>query len=82
MGLVLALCAVPLARLRPRQGRYARVWAAVLLFALYANLASAMRVWMERGAVSPALGLWYVHALFAACGALLLAWPRLRRRPA
>ena len=53
MGLVLALCAVPLARLRPRQGRYARVWLAVLLFALYANLASAMRVWMDRGVVSP-----------------------------
>ncbi|MFO1408853.1 MAG: LPS export ABC transporter permease LptF [Steroidobacteraceae bacterium] len=82
MCLVLALCAVPLARLRPRQGRYARVWAAVLLFALYANLASAVRVWMERDAVSPALGLWYVHALFAAFGGLLLAWPRLRRRPA
>jgi lipopolysaccharide export system permease protein len=82
MGVVLALCAVPLARLRPRQGRYARVALAVLLFALYANLASAVRVWMERGALSPSLGLWYVHALFAGVGALLVLWPRLRRRPA
>lgn len=80
MGVVLALCAVPLARLRPRQGRYARVWLAVLLFALYANLATAVRAWMERGALSPVLGLWYVHALFAAFGAALVFGPRLRRR--
>jgi lipopolysaccharide export system permease protein len=80
MGLVLALGAVPLARLRPRQGRYARVWLAVLLFALYANGASAVRVWMERGTVNPALGLWYVHALFVVIGAGMLAWPVLRRR--
>jgi lipopolysaccharide export system permease protein len=80
MGLVLALCAVPLARLRPRQGRYARVWLAVVLFALYANLASAMRVWMDRDVVSPALGLWYVHALFVLTGAVLLVLPLLQRR--
>ena len=80
MGLVLALCAVPLARLRPRQGRYARIWLAVVLFALYANLASAMRVWMELGVVNPGLGLWYVHALFVLVGVVLLALPRLQRR--
>ncbi|MCC7463530.1 MAG: LPS export ABC transporter permease LptF [Gammaproteobacteria bacterium] len=79
MGVVLSLCAVPLARLRPRQGRYARVWLAVLLFALYANLASAVRVWMERGMVSADWGLWYVHALFALAGVALLLRPRLRR---
>jgi lipopolysaccharide export system permease protein len=82
MGLVLALNAVPLARLRPRQGRYARVWVAVLLFALYANFASAMRVWMEKEMVSPALGLWYVHALFVLTGLAFMLWPRLRwQRP-
>ncbi len=80
MGVVLALCAVPLARLRPRQGRYARVWLAVLLFALYANLASAMRVWMERGTLSATFGLWYVHAAFALLGVGLVTWPRLRLR--
>jgi lipopolysaccharide export system permease protein len=80
MGLVLAVCAVPLAHLRPRQGRYARVWLAVVLFALYANLASAMRVWMERGAVSPALGLWYVHGLFLLAGVVLAVLPLLQRR--
>ena len=80
MGLVLALCAVPLARLRPRQGRYARVWLAVVLFAVYANLASAMRVWMERGVVNPGLGLWLVHGAFLLLGVTLAAGPALLRR--
>ena len=34
MTLVLTALAVPLGRLRPRQGRYAHVWIAVLVFAL------------------------------------------------
>ncbi|HET7755765.1 MAG TPA: LPS export ABC transporter permease LptF, partial [Steroidobacteraceae bacterium] len=33
--MVLALLAVPLARLKPRQGRYARVWLAVVIYFIY-----------------------------------------------
>ena len=51
MCLVLALLAVPLARLRPRQGRYARVWVAVLIFLLYSHLISVGKVWIARGTV-------------------------------
>jgi len=66
MVLVGAACALPLGRLRPRQGRYARVWQAVVLFAVYGNLTTAARTWYERGATPAALGLWWVHALFIA----------------
>jgi lipopolysaccharide export system permease protein len=66
MTLVLTALAVPLGRLRPRQGRYAHVWIAVLVFALYANLALAARTWLERGRIAPDLGLWWVHGLFLA----------------
>ena len=41
MALVLAVIAIPLARLRPRQGRYARIGYAVLIFFVYINLAIA-----------------------------------------
>jgi lipopolysaccharide export system permease protein len=84
MVLVIAACAVPLARLRPRQGRYSRVWLAVLLFAAYGNLATAARTWFERGVAPAALGMWWVHVLFALLAAALLGWPALRRhwRPA
>ncbi len=68
MVLVAALCAAPLGRLRPRQGRYARIWLAVLFFALYGNLAIAARTWFEHGTTPPAIGIWWVHVPFVALG--------------
>ena len=49
MVLVLAFIAVPLSALRPREGRYARVALAILLYFIYANLLSAAQVWIEKG---------------------------------
>lgn len=69
MTLVVALVALPVGRLRPRQGRFARVWLAVLLFAIYANVLQVGALWLERGVTPAWLGLWWVHALMA-----LLAW--------
>jgi lipopolysaccharide export system permease protein len=74
MVIVVALCAAPLGRLRPRQSRYARVWQAILFFAIYGNLAIASRTWFEHGATPAALGIWWVHVPF-----LLLAWYLARR---
>jgi len=61
MCLVLAVLAVPLSRLNPRQGRYARVWIAVLIFFLYYNLAAVGKSWISRGSVPPDIGLWWTH---------------------
>ena len=63
MVFVLALLAVPMARLRPRQGRYARLWIAIAVYFVYFSLASATRVWIERGSVPAWAGLWWVHAI-------------------
>ncbi len=83
---VLGLLAVPMARLRPRQGRHARVVWAVLLFAAYAGLLSAGRTMLERGETPQLLGLWWAHAaaLLLAAGMLLLprAGDALARRRA
>ena len=70
--LVLAFIAVPLSALRPREGRYARVAVAILLYFVYANLLSATQVWIEKGRLSPEVGTWWVHALFLAGGLLLI----------
>jgi lipopolysaccharide export system permease protein len=72
MVLVLALIAVPLAALRPREGRYARVAMAILVYFLYANLVSAAQVWIEKGRIPPEIGTWWVHAAFLAFGLVLL----------
>ena len=76
MGVVMALIGVPLARLRPRQGRYARVAFAILIFYLYIQLAIAGKLWLERGVTPEWLGLWWVHAGVALFGAALIHVPR------
>ncbi|MGH8197634.1 MAG: LPS export ABC transporter permease LptF [Steroidobacteraceae bacterium] len=72
MVLVLAFIAVPLSALRPREGRYARVAVAILLYFVYANLLSAAQVWIEKGRLPPQAGTWWVHALVALAGLMLL----------
>ena len=75
MCMVLALLAVPLARLRPRQGRYARVWIAVLIFFLYYALAAAGKTWISRGTVPEIVGLWWTHAVVALLALLVILGP-------
>lgn len=76
MCVALTLIAVPLSRLRPRQGRYARVWLAVLLYLVYSNLIAAGRVWIQRGTLPPSIGLWWTHVLVIAVAWFLLGAPR------
>lgn len=89
MVLVLAFIAVPLSALRPREGRYARVAIAILIYFLYANLVSAAQVWIEKGRIPPAIGAWWVHGIFLVVGLVLLnrqspiaLWGRGARGPA
>ena len=76
MCLVLAIVAVPLSRLNPRQGRYARFGLAVVLYLVYSNLVTAGRVWLERGTVPAEVGLWWTHLVVLAGALLLIASPR------
>jgi lipopolysaccharide export system permease protein len=89
MVLVLSLVAVPLAALRPREGRYARVAIAILIYFVYSNLVSAAQVWIEKGRLEPLVGTWWVHLLVVAVGLVLLhrqspltIWRRPARAPA
>jgi lipopolysaccharide export system permease protein len=72
MALVLTLVAVPLSRLRPRQGRYARVGFAIVLYFVYSNLVSAAKVWLERGELPPLIGVWWVHLAVLALGLFMV----------
>ena len=80
MCLVLALVAVPLARLRPRQGRYARVWVALLIFLFYSQLISVGKVMIARGTLPTVLGLWWTHAVVVALALLIIFAPQLTQR--
>jgi lipopolysaccharide export system permease protein len=74
--IVLGVLAVPLARLRPGQGRHARLPWAVLLFAVYAGLLTTGRLILERGDIPAVLGLWWVHGAVIALGVTGLKLPQ------
>lgn len=80
MCIVLTLLAVPLSKLRPREGRYARFLQAVLIYLVYSTLLTAGKVWIERGVVPEYLGLWWVHVLVAGLTLMSLFGPRLITR--
>ena len=89
MALILTIIAVPLSRLRPRQGRYGRVGFAILVYFVYLNLITAAKVWVEKGELSPLIGVWWVHLLALGLGLFLTLrqspprfWLALRSRVA
>ena len=71
MAVIVALLAVPLSALRPRQGRYARIGVVILVFFIYVNVLSAARTWIEKGWLSPSVGVWWTHAVVLAVTAYL-----------
>lgn len=77
--LLLMLIAVPLAHMRPRQGRYARLVPAILVYLIYFNLLGVARIWVSHGEVPATPGVWWVPALALGFG-LLLLWQRYGRR--
>jgi len=78
--IILGLLAIPLSRSRPRQGRYARLFAALLIYALYYNLASLGRTWVDQGRVAAIPGIWWVHLIPLIILVLMLSHPYLKHR--
>ena len=72
--LLLAMLAVPLSRSKPRQGRYAKLLVAMLLYAFYYNLLGISRTWVEQQSMG---SIWPVVAVLAAVVAVLYSpWQR------
>ncbi|MFO1349459.1 MAG: LPS export ABC transporter permease LptF [Gammaproteobacteria bacterium] len=66
--LLIAFIAPLLARARPREGRYGRLIAAILVYTIYVNLLGVGQAWLERDKVPPTLGLWWAHATLLLLG--------------
>jgi lipopolysaccharide export system permease protein len=64
MMIILALIAVPLSKSAPRQGRYAKMTIAILMYVVYSNLLVVARNWVRKDVVDPLIGMWWVHTLF------------------
>lgn len=59
--ILLAVLAVLLSRTSPRQGRFAKLFIAVLVFITYYNALGVAQSWVVRGEVSIQVGIWWVH---------------------
>ncbi len=75
--LLLALAAIPLSRSRPRQGRYAKMLLALVIYAFYFNLLDVSRSWVEQGSSNH---IWWVPGLLALLVAGLYIPVILRKR--
>ena len=90
--LLIAFLAPLLANAKPREGRYGRIVAAVLIYTIYVNLLGVGQTWLERQIIPKLLGLWWAHVALLLLGVVL--WysaygkssrkfkPRLRTRQA
>lgn len=75
MVLVLGLLALPLSKVEPRQGKFALLLPAILLYVIYANFMFIGRDWLISGKIPLWAGLWWLHGLFFIL-ALILIWFR------
>jgi len=73
---ILALIAVPLSRVKPRQGRYAKLVPAILIYMIYMDLMFVSQSWVQKGIVNSTIGMWWVHGLMLVIGGLFYAWKK------
>lgn len=72
--LLLALLAIPLSYVRPRQSRYGQFLPAILVYVIYVELLFTARDWIEQKTVPIQLGLWWVHGLLMLFIVFLFLW--------
>ncbi|WP_243989477.1 LPS export ABC transporter permease LptF [Thalassolituus sp. C2-1] len=77
---IVTLIAFPLSKVNPRQGRFARLFPAIVLFMVYISLLIAMTGMIEKRTLNPAIGLWSLHIVYLLIAAGLLLLPEWIRR--
>ncbi|SEN06025.1 lipopolysaccharide export system permease protein [Halomonas caseinilytica] len=71
MVFILTLLAMPLSRVNPRQGRFAKLLPAIFLYVAYLSLLLAALDAIARGSWSVTVGMWPIHAAFLAIGLMM-----------
>jgi len=70
--IILTFIAVPLSVVNPRQGKFAKMLPALMLFLGYFLLLTSMRSGVERQALPSAIGLWPIHISALLLGMIFL----------
>jgi len=85
-ALLLALLGVLISRTSPRQGRFAKLFLAILIYIIYNNIMSIARSWIEQNKIPVEIGIWWVHLIVFTVIAFMLyhqtAGRRFRLKPA
>lgn len=68
----LAIVAVPLSHIAPRQGRFGKVGYALVIYLVYINLIVMTRAQLEAGVIPMAINFWWVHLIFILFAAVLI----------
>lgn len=83
LAIVVTMLAVPLSRVNPRQGRYARLAPSIVLYLTYLSILSTVTSDVGKGDVGP-WAIWFVHLLFTLFALNLLIfgdfWSRVYNR--
>ncbi|KAA0020467.1 LPS export ABC transporter permease LptF [Salinicola corii] len=69
---ILTLLALPLSRVNPRQGRFAKLLPAIFLHISYLSLLLAAQDAIARGSLPPGIGMWPIHLVYLALGLFLI----------
>lgn len=72
MVFILTIIAVPLSRVNPRSGKFAKLLPAIIIYILYANFMFVARDAMVSGKIPLWLGLWWIHLLALLLGVFLI----------
>ena len=78
MVIIGTLLAVPLSRTNPRQGRFFKMFPAILLYILYYTFLGNVRSAMHSGKWPIVPGLWVVHIAFGLLALLLFNWENFK----
>ncbi len=69
---VLAMLAIPLSYIAPRQGRYGKIGISLIVFIVYLNLLGLTKSKLEDGSLPLWLNFWWVHLIFILLTMVLL----------
>jgi len=78
-AILMGLLGVPLSRASPRQGKYAKIFTATIIFSVYYFTGLMMRTLVEQGALPIIPGIWWIVLALGTLVAYLLAPSRFTK---
>ena len=74
---LMTMIVLPLSEVNPRQGRFAKLFPAILIYLAYFLALSAAKSSIEEGTLSPEIGLWSVNMVALLVAVVLMSWDSL-----